>query len=268
MCAPEVVAATHERVSLSRRTFGAAALAATVSVAVAPRAHAQVPVGRVVDLTHTLTPDFPVWPGNVPFARYQVGFGPLGGFNVNNLHLCEHVGTHLDAPAHVDGGTPAVEALDPADLVAPLIVLSVAAGPETAVTVADVLDWERSHGPIPARAFVALHTGWERRLAQPGAFVNADSGGQPHSPGFSGEAAEFLVRERDIVGVGADTLSLDRAADRSHPAHLAILGAGRYGVEALAGLEGVPPSGATVVVGAPKHAGGTGGPCRVLALVG
>ena len=87
------------------------------------------------------------------------------------------------------------------------------------------------------------------------------------APGFSEEAARFLVTERDISGVGVDTLSLDAGAAQKFVAHLAILGAAKYGIEMLANLGRVPPSGATVIVGAPKHDGATGGPSRVLALV-
>ena len=88
-----------------------------------------------------------------------------------------------------------------------------------------------------------------------------------HAPGFSEQAARFLVGERDICGVGVDTLSLDAGAAQKFVAHVAILGAGKYGVELMANLGRVPPSGATVIVGAPKHVGATGGPARVLALL-
>ena len=83
---------------------------------------------------------------------------------------------------------------------------------------------------------------------------------------FSEEAARFLVQERDIAGVGVDTLSLDTGAAPKFVAHLAILGAGKYGVELLASLGAVPPAGATLIVGGPKHRGASGGPVRVLAV--
>ena len=88
-----------------------------------------------------------------------------------------------------------------------------------------------------------------------------------HMPGFSEQAARFLVGERDICGVGVDTLSLDAGSAQKFVAHVAILGAGKYGVELMANLGRIPPSGATVIVGAPKHVGATGGPARVLALI-
>ena len=86
-------------------------------------------------------------------------------------------------------------------------------------------------------------------------------------PGFSEQAARFLVEQRDVSGVGVDTLSLDAGSAQKFVAHLVILGAAKYGVEMLANLDAVPPSGATMIVGAPKHERATGGPGRVLALV-
>ena len=87
-----------------------------------------------------------------------------------------------------------------------------------------------------------------------------------HAPGFSEEAAHFLVQERDIVGAGVDTLSLDTASAQKFVSHLMFLGAGKYGVELMANLSKVPPSGAMLVVGGPKHEGASGGPARVFAV--
>jgi kynurenine formamidase len=120
---------------------------------------------------------------------------------------------------------------------------------------------------MPAGAFVAMDAGWDARAETADRFLNRDAKGTMHAPGFGEPAARFLVGERDICGVGVDTLSLDAGAAEKFVAHLAILGAGKYGVELLANLGRVPPSGATVIVGAPKHAGASGGPARVLALV-
>jgi len=112
-----------------------------------------------------------------------------------------------------------------------------------------------------------MHAGWDTRIGDVDRFLNRDPKGTMHAPGFSEESASFLVRERDICAVGVDTLSLDAASAQKFVAHVAFLGAGKYGVEMMANLAAVPPSGATVIVGAPAHRGATGGPARVLALV-
>ena len=208
---------------------------------------------RIIDLTHTLHPGFPRWPGDEPFRMVAVETVSADGFAINELRYWEHVGTHIDAPAHkVDGGMT-VDLLDVEDLVAPLVVIDISTRPT--LTVDDIAAWEQVNGRIPERAFVAMLSGSEQRL------------GASDAPGFDKGAVQFLVDERNIVGIGVDTLSVDPSASTDYAAHTALLEAGRYGVEALANLGAVPPVGATVVVGAPKHRGGSGGPCRVLAIV-
>jgi kynurenine formamidase len=102
-----------------------------------------------------------------------------------------------------------------AGLVAPLAVLSIKAradkNADATVRVDDVIAWEKTHGRIPSGAFVAMDSGWDARVTDARRFLNADAKNTLHFPGFSGEAARLLVQERDIVGVGVDTLSLDAA---------------------------------------------------------
>jgi kynurenine formamidase len=69
-----------------------------------------------------------------------------------------------------------------------------------------------------------------------------------------------------VASIAVDTLSLDYGASADFATHYAWLPAGRYGIECLAGLDALPPSGATVIVGAPKNRAGTGGPASPLAL--
>jgi kynurenine formamidase len=88
-----------------------------------------------------------------------------------------------------------------------------------------------------------------------------------HFPGFHPDAADMLMKERQVVGMAVDTLSLDYGASKDFKTHYAWLPSGRWGLENVAGLDRVPPLGATLVVGAPKIKGATGGPTRVLALL-
>ena len=112
-----------------------------------------------------------------------------------------------------------------------------------------------------------MYSGWGSRIGNAERFLNKDAKGTMHAPGFSEDVAKFLTKERDIVGAGVDTLSLDAASASKYVAHLALLGAGKYGVELLANLNTVPPAGATIIIGAPKHEGASGGPVRVYAVV-
>ncbi len=225
---------------------------------------------RVADLTHVITPGFPIFPFYKPFAMRPLAAVDREGFCANELCFAEHVGTHIDAPAHFVTGGATVEELPASTLVAPLAVVSLvertARDEDTLLTVDDLLAWERRHGRIPAGAVVALHCGWEARVGDPVRFLNTDATGTMHSPGWSGEAVEWMLAEREISGIAIDTISLDAGNSATYDAHRALLGAGKYGLENVANLGTVPPAGATLVVGAPKHQGGTGGPTRLLAL--
>jgi kynurenine formamidase len=265
---------------LTRRGLMASAAVATAGVALAGRpAVAQIatPVATpmsgssVVDLTHVMSPDTPVWPGNESFASEVVKSFANDGFYGQKLTFWEHTGTHLDAPGHFFEGEATAEQLDAANFIAPLVVVDISAraaeDPDAALTVEDLQAWEAEYGEIPAGAFVAMNSGWSDKIDDAEAFVNLDADGVQHYPGFHPDAAEFLVAQRSIVGIGVDTLSQDPGNSTDFGTHVTILGAGKYGIEGLANLGMVAPAGATVMIGGPKHIDGSGGPARVLALM-
>lgn len=273
MCAPVVMSSVYE--GLSRRKFfgtvaGCAASAATVNAQPGPRRLAKG-FRTTVDLTHLYSPALPVYPGYNPVRirpRFTIA---QNGFAANEVTFDEHTGTHVDAPLHFVVGAVSADRIPADSLVAPLVVISIAAraakDADALVSVDDLLQWEKRYGRIPSGALVAMYSGWEARIGVADGFLNRDAKGTMHAPGFGEPAARFLVTEREVGGIGVDTLSLDAAAAETFVAHLAVLGAGKYGVELMANLSRVPASGATVVVGAPRHLGATGGPARVLALV-
>jgi kynurenine formamidase len=287
MCSPEIMAIVRQRAAVSRRDVlrtgaatGIAAVAAgsllsgrSARALQATPVAAGLPAGftSVVDLSHVWGPTFPMYPGaQQPDIQVIVTIAENGFFK-NQLTLDEHTGTHMDAPAHfAEDGTTA-DQLPVENFIAPLVVVDVsertASDPDTQGTVDDLTAWESANGPIPPGAFVALYSGWEARLIDPATYINQDDAGVQHYPGWHPDAAAFLVNERDVVGAGVDTLSLDFGASTDFGTHLTLLPAGKFGIENLANLANVPPAGATVIFGGPKHEGASGGPTRVLALV-
>jgi len=240
----------------------------------AARPPVYLPRGALRDLTHVLGPDWPVFDLYVqPMQIKRLANLAEDEYNAFELTFNEHIGTHIDAPAHFDDHGLTVEQIPAETLVAPLAVVRLreraARDNVTELTVDDLLEWENRNGRIPDDALLAVDNGWAERVAVPGAFLNFDqAAGHYRHPGISVEAAQFLVTERSVVGVGTDTPSLEPGTRPADPfTHRVLLPAGKYGVENLANLETVPDVGATVVVGAPKHAGGTGGPARILAFV-
>jgi kynurenine formamidase len=274
MCVPGCV--EFVRSKLSRRGFfkgaGAAAAAAAAAAALAPdeaEAQAFPRFSRVADLTHTHSPEFPTF-----FDTPGVTLKPLktfkpDGFNLNEWTVLEHSGTHIDAPIHFAETGAGPDTLPVSQLVVPLAVVDVrkqaAANADYQLTPADLRSWERRFGRLPRGACVALNSGWAAHVGSP-RFVGKDAQGL-HFPGFHPEAADWLLKERRIAGIAVDTLSLDYGASKDFKTHYAWLPTGRWGLECVASLDQVPPRGATLVVGAPKIRGATGGPTRLLALV-
>lgn len=229
--------------------------------------------GKIVDLTHRLSSKIPYWPGGQyrPFEFTTIATLERDGVFSGFFAMPEHMGTHVDAPNHFVAGQPSVDALRPDQLICPAVVLDVRdrvrQNPDYQLTVSDIRQWERRHGRIPRRAMVFLYTGWGARWETPTDYVNRDEQGVMHFPGFSPESAEFLVTERDIAGIGIDTLSVDYGPSKDFRVHHITHGAGKYHIENVANLDRLPPRGAIVVVGVLPIEGGSGGPARVLALL-
>jgi kynurenine formamidase len=239
---------------------------------------------RVVDLTQPLSESTPVIRLPPPFAntpgltrtelsRYD-DRGPAWAWST--LELGEHVGTHFDAPIHWITGRDGedVAGVAPRRLVGPAVVIDrsaeAAADPDDLLTVDHVRAFEADHGPLPEGGWLLLRTGWDARAHDEAEFLNAPDG-LPHTPGPDADCARWLAEESPIVGFGVETVGTDAGAaggfDPPFPAHHFLLGAGKYGITQLANVAELPPTGALLVVAPLRLVGGTGSPCRVLALV-
>jgi kynurenine formamidase len=195
----------------------------------------------------------------------------------NTLTMGEHTGTHFDAPIHWITGkdTPngTTDTIPPSKLVTPAVVVDVSA--ETAadddylMTPQRIQEWESEHGQIPAGAWFLMRTDWSKRQGRE-AFLNAREDG-PHSPGFSPAAVQFLIEERDVLGVGVETVGTDAGQasgfDPAFPCHTLMHGAGKLGLASLTNLDQLPPTGALIIAAPLKIVNGSGSPLRVLALV-
>ena len=231
---------------------------------------------KVVDLTHPYDSRFPHVRGGAAVVEVKANKSTAKGdkWNVNTWTIDEHAGTHIDAPIHKNAKGITVEKIPAEDLVLPLAVIDIRdkarKDHDALVTVDDLVAWEKQHGILPKRCCVAMNSGWEARLNPakpfPNGFINVDRGGVKHFPGFDIRAAEMLFHERSVVALATDTPSLDHGATQDFPVHVLWLGGNRYGLENVASLSNVPPKGATLVAGAPKVTGASGGPTRILAL--
>jgi len=272
MCDAIVINSVKEKM-LSRRQFfkGSAAMAAGAAMVPAVTTPAMAAGhSRVIDLTHTFSETFPTWGGAPGLSREQPFNFDEHGFNLFNMSVNEHAGTHVDAPLHFSKDGQSIDELPVGSLVCPLCVIDIAAraaeDPDAMMTPDDLKAWIATNGDIPDGACVAMFSGWGTKTGGDG-FRNADGDGVMHFPGVHVEAAQMLLEETGAMSIGVDTLSIDFGPSQDFATHYAWLPEGRYAIECLAALDEVPVTGATLVVGAPKHAGGTGGQARILAMV-
>ena len=287
MCVPGCMDAVHA--TLSRRGFfrGATAAGFAVTALSSVEAEAKTAKGKdkgdgptertgryfkaVIDLTHTMSPEFPTYFG-VPGIELQKQYDfKKDGFNLNWWRIVEHAGTHIDAPIHFSENGATVEKIVAGELVVPLAVIDVRKQAEKdadyLMTVEDVLTWEKRFKQLPDNCCVAMMSGWGQHVANPAKFTGKDASGSFHFPGFSPELAEWLLKERKVLGIAVDTLSLDNGPSKDFKTHHIWLPSGRWGLENVANLEKLSPAGATLVVGVPKVKDATGAPVRLIALI-
>jgi kynurenine formamidase len=186
----------------------------------------------------------------------------------NGFETGEHTGTHFDAPVHWVSGKDlpenSVDRIPPKKFVGPGCVIDismqVSRNPDSLLTPDDILHWEQKHGRIP--------TDWSKKT-DPTDYINARENG-PHTPGFAKETSELLAKERDVLGVGVETVGTDagQAAtfDPPFPNHYLMHGNGKFGLASLCNLDQLPPTGAIVIAAPLKIVGGSGSPLRVIAI--
>jgi len=267
----------HSRILLAALAFG---VLATLSEAAAPSG-AEPPLwqiytqtlkkARYVDLTHTITPAIPVWPGFGPST-----FGPAvdpktgkpynykdDGFEATRYMLAtDQLGTQLDPPAHWNPDYPAIDELPPTFAIRPLVVISIVAqvakDPGYHLTVADILDWEKRHGRIPEGAVAFVRSDWSKDWPNPVLATHMPF------PGVKLEALKFLHEQRHILFHGHEPLDTDTTPNLEGEAWL--LQNGYTQAEGVANLDQVPEVGALVMMGFPKLKGGLGGFARFIAI--
>jgi len=238
----------------------------------------------VIDLTAPLSSSTPVlklpepFSNTVPFTLHEISRyderGPAWYWN--DISTGEHTGTHFDAPVHWVTGRDGqdVSQVPLTRLIAPAAVLDfsdrAAADPDFLLEVDHIKEWEGQHGALPAGGWLLYRTGWDTRSGDQERFLNANETG-PHTPGVSVECARWLAEEAPVIGFGVETVGTDAGTahsfDPPFPCHSSLLGADKYGLTQLQNLALLPPQGAVVIVLPLPITGGSGSPCRALALV-
>jgi kynurenine formamidase len=179
------------------------------------------------------------------------------GFLVEQITTGVHTGTHLDAPGHFILNGRTVDALAAEDFVWPAYVIDVRermADPSTAddfqLSIADIRAAERRQGRIPHGAMVIINTGFGELFGTDAYFGD--------TPGFSGDAVQWMVDHRGIGGVGSDTFGPDASSDIDFAATFTILDNDRVALPGLANLDSLHPNGDIIIASALALQDGSG----------
>lgn len=232
---------------------------------------------RVVDLSYPFDEKTIYWPTSpTTFKLDRLAYGKTeGGYFYASNSFCtpEHGGTHLDAPIHFAEGKRTADQIPVEQLIAPAVVLDIsakaAADPDYRLTLQDLRAWEEKNGRVPEGAIVLLRTGWGARWPDRKRYLGDDKPGDAshlHFPSYGAEAARLLI-ERKVGALGVDTASIDHGPSKDFIVHQIATGANVPGLENVANLGELPPTGAWVIALPMKIAGGSGGPVRIVALV-
>ncbi len=232
----------------------------------------------IVDLTYPYDDNTLFWPtATRTFELEELSYGVSdGGFFYAANAFCtpEHGGTHMDAPIHFAADRHTVDQVELERLIAPAVVIDVAdaaaSDPDYRLTLSDVKAFEAQHGAIPSGATVLVHTGWGQFWGDAKAYLGDDTPGDAsnlHFPSFGAEAVAYLIETRSVGMIGIDTASIDYGPSTDFPVHQLAGEANIPGLENVAELQRVPPTGAWVIALPMKIGGGSGGPVRIVALV-
>jgi arylformamidase len=185
---------------------------------------------NIIDLSHTISPGMPVYPGDDPPVFTNRAAIDEDGFAEKGITLGSHVGTHIDAPAHIIPYAPTLDRM-PIDRFAgqgSVIDLTGMKNPEIDTS------FLRSYESLfKTSEFILLHTGWHR-------FWGQDNYLRGY-PILSIEAA-LWVRSFGLKGIGVDAISVDEIEAIDLPIHKILLERMLI-IENLTNLDKLPKTG-------------------------
>jgi arylformamidase len=194
---------------------------------------------RLIDISATLRPGTPEWPGDTPFScgwTWRMSSGQ--SVNLSAITTSPHVGTHADAPLHVRDGAAASDALPLDAFIGEAVVLDVTA-----------LHGELDRGALRAAGLTSTPT---RLLLKTGR--SSASGSFPEAwPALSSECAASLVAD-GLRLLGVDCPSVDLRESTTLAVHHALFDNGAYNIENLD--LSIPAAGSYDLLAAPVKYGG------------
>jgi kynurenine formamidase len=220
---------------------------------------------KIIDLSHPISSEMPLWPGDPKTSCEDRASIEKDGYNLKEWKIGEHSGTHVGAPAHFDTTLKTIDMFSAEELVFPLHVIHTKNYKELSQD--DIFRHEEQFGLIKEGSIVVLHSGWDNFWPDQVKVYKSDDNGNLIFPGFNIDAADWLIQNRQIGGLGTDTPGVDSGWEEEFKVGKQLASSGLIHLENLANLSEMPESGGWILVGALPLKGGFGSPARVFGLV-
>ncbi len=208
---------------------------------------------RYIDLTQTISPGMPVYPGTEPPLISQPCTIEQDGFNERKLTLYSHTGTHLDSPAHILKNGVTLDRLPLEHFCGSATVIDATGTPglEIPLQLLDTLGEDKVD-------FVIFYTGWYHKWSEPDYFDGF--------PVLAPETAHQLAA-RGIKGVGIDAISVDPVHTTEFTIHKILLNRGMVIIENLTNLKSLAGKKFTLYCFPLKIEAADGSPVRAVAVL-
>lgn len=210
---------------------------------------------KIVDLTHFISPNMPVYPGTEPPTFTTECAIEAVGFLEKKMNLYSHTGTHIDAPAHIIRGARTLDQLSADTFIGNAFSVDLTRINGPAI---DISALEPHENSIKKNDFILLNTGWSRYWGTERYFADY--------PVLSPEAAVWL-NGFELKGLGLDVISPDRVESKDFPIHRILLERNMIIIENLTNLQALPGSEFMFLCFPLKIEQADGSPVRAVAII-
>jgi kynurenine formamidase len=210
---------------------------------------------KIIDLSHIISPDMPVYPGThspVFSASFTI---EKNGYAEKMISMESHTGTHVDAPAHMIKGSGTLDKYAIDQFIGMAYVADVSGLKKKTIGVEDL---EIELEIIGRKDFVLFYTGWSKYWGNEKYFGDF--------PVLSNELVRKLTGFR-LKGIGLDTISLDPVESINYPNHLTVFKKNMIIIENLTNLDKLIGKEFLFICNPLKIAGGDGSPVRACAII-
>ena len=163
---------------------------------------------KVIDLTHVITAQMPVYPGTEPPILEPANTYEKDGFKETKLSMYTHTGTHMDPPAHLYPGRTTLDRFPPEQFIGKALVIDCRSLREgEPITMEHIARYGEK---VDQADFLLFHLGWDKRWGSESYFGDY--------PCIDDEVLDKILRG-SYKGIGFDVIGLDPIADGNLTRH-------------------------------------------------